>query len=247
MSVYFGNLNYTQSTSILNENIQGPTGAGVLLGGSGNNTINGDNNANVINGQAGHDTLNGNDGQDTIYGGNGNDEIRGGAGADTSYGGNGNDTIYSNAGSDDIFGGAGNDTIFVSSNKTFVDAGSGSNSITATGGYQNAYYWGGIGKHFIYDDGGSDYLQITKFNWDELIFARYGTDIAISTLQDYNDNGRLDNYVYISSALPNGEPVPNVVNAGYIEQIITKDSSSNDLFSDPFFYDLVSDIELAEP
>ncbi len=119
-------------------------GAGVLLGGNGDDTLDGGGGADVILGRGGDDRLVGgrdslasrdinntipideladqtesNDGNDTLFGGRGDDVLLGGQGDDILHGGRGDDTLSGQAGVDVFRGGAGVDTVDYSHESPF--------------------------------------------------------------------------------------------------------------------------------
>lgn len=164
----------------------GPSGFGVLAGGSGVErfvgTLSGDifdlanrTSAVTIDGGGGSDTIFSGAGSDvlsvrvrsgTVYGGAGNDSITGGAENDFLQGNQGNDTIFAGVGADSVEGGQGDDLIDGGAgadilmgrlgNDTIV-AGEGNDTIE--GGEGNDRIEGGDGRDLIFGQLGDDRLE----------------------------------------------------------------------------------------
>ncbi len=104
-------------TYTLTDNVENLTLTGAAnINGTGNvlnNIINGNTGANVLNGLEGNDTVNGNVGNDTLIGGDGNDALNGDAGTDQLFGDAGNDTLNGGLDADAMAGGTGDDTYIV--------------------------------------------------------------------------------------------------------------------------------------
>lgn len=83
------------------ENVNGSSGANIIIGNAEDN---------VLDGREGNDTISGNDGNDTLYGGTGNDVLNGGNDSDTLWAGTGTNTLNGGAGNDALHGGDGDDT-----------------------------------------------------------------------------------------------------------------------------------------
>jgi len=87
------------------------TGSGSFAG-TGNvldNTLNGGTGADTISGGAGNDTLSGRSGADQLFGNGGNDTLSGAGGNDTLNGGTDGDTLAGGTGNDRLYGGTGQD------------------------------------------------------------------------------------------------------------------------------------------
>lgn len=150
------------------------SGGTLASGGSGDDTITGTLADDRLSGNAGQDRIEGSAGHDTIDGGDDRDFLFGNLGDDIIRGGNGNDLIQAHLGNDQVFGGEGDDRI-----EFFwggIDTGEGENGndridirylthesfdldrpdyerergVLAEG----AYFSGGNGDDFIYDDYG---------------------------------------------------------------------------------------------
>lgn len=106
-TITLGSVSFTAHGTSGNDTI-----AGLLYGGSLNETIYG---------YAGNDTIDGNSGDDVIYGGDGNDVIDGDSGNDTLDGGAGNDTLDGYTGDDTYIYTAGLDSV--------IDTGAGADII----------------------------------------------------------------------------------------------------------------------
>jgi VCBS repeat-containing protein len=95
----FSSITFALPLSIENLTLTGTgdiNGAGNIV----NNFIQGNSGANILSGDDGNDNLNGSSGNDTLLGGNGNDVLTGGSGNDSLVGGIGNDTLKGGSGFD---------------------------------------------------------------------------------------------------------------------------------------------------
>jgi Ca2+-binding RTX toxin-like protein len=155
-----------------NDNINGNGGNDALFGGAGNDNINAGSGNDYLDGGTGDDQINGNGGSDTILGGDGNDRIAAGSGNDYIDGGTGNDTIFGNGGNDTLIGGAGNDAIYGASGNDSIDGGSGNDTIYGNGG--NDTISGGAGDDLIY--GGSQADSIFSGSGNDTVYANGGGD-----------------------------------------------------------------------
>lgn len=149
-------LHWTNTATIVAEEIQG----------SGtDDTLNGDSGPNVIHGNGGNDIINGGGGNDTLYGDDGNDTV---------YGSTGNDTIYGGNGNDDLHGAYGNDTYY---------AGTGGNTIDSRTGNDTFYYGGG--DDVITEYGGTDQIILPSgIVLGDLTFSRVSSDNSTSYFDD---------------------------------------------------------------
>jgi Ca2+-binding RTX toxin-like protein len=86
-------------------------GAGLIIGGPGNDVIVGSNGPDDIWGMGGNDVILGLDGDDVIHGGDGNDLICAGRGDDLVQGGPDDDTVHGEPGDDKMRGGDGRDLL----------------------------------------------------------------------------------------------------------------------------------------
>ncbi len=105
-------ITYTLTDHVENLTLTGTAninGTGNVL----NNIINGNTGANVLSGLEGNDTVNGNTGADTLIGGDGNDALNGEAGNDQLFGDAGNDVLNGGLDADAMAGGTGDDTYVV--------------------------------------------------------------------------------------------------------------------------------------
>ncbi len=150
-------LNYTQTGTSGNDNLNGTSANDIIRGLAGNDFINGNGGNDYLEGNAGNDTLSGGSGIDYIDGGADNDSICGNGGNDTLLGGGGNDHIYGASGNDYIDGGANNDTIYGNGGNDTLIGGGGDDLIY--GGSQADYILGGSGNDTIYANGGGDYIN----------------------------------------------------------------------------------------
>ena len=132
---------------------------------------------NVINGNTGANFIDGGAGNDKLFGGAGNDQLQGGAGNDTLDGGAGNDVVISDQGSDRLLGGAGNDRLDSGADNDFLIGGTGNDTMIGGGGIDILV--GGLGAD-TFDVGGDnvgDFIRYTISNTGEL--ATLGGDIVI--------------------------------------------------------------------
>lgn len=175
--------------------------AGMLYGGSGNDTIHGgagddfihgdgdggEGGADLIFGGGGNDTLFGGYGKDTIHGGDGDDLIYGdtdgGEGSpDLIYGGDGNDTIIADGaegGADTVHGGAGDDYILADGAEgmnDLVHGEEGDDYIDAGGGNDTAY--GGDGNDILLGGDGAEGSNDSLFGGDgnDILIGGVGAD-----------------------------------------------------------------------
>ena len=114
-------ISYTLTDNVENLALTGSA----VIDGSGNvldNLINGNSGANALFGLDGNDTLNGNGGDDRLFGGLGNDLLDGGTGADRMEGGSGDDTYIVDNGADLVLenGGEGVDKVIAGVNYTLT-------------------------------------------------------------------------------------------------------------------------------
>lgn len=107
---------------------------GTLESDTGDRAVVGTEQADLIDGLSGNDIIEGGDGDDIIFGNKGNDTLRSQAGADTLSGGQGNDVLEAEGSGDVLSGGVGSDTYIL--------------TLASIGGTE------------IYDDGGSDTLEV---------------------------------------------------------------------------------------
>lgn len=122
-------------------------GAGLVLGGGGND---------LITGSDADDYLQGNTGDDTIYGGAGSDVILGGRDDDALQGNTGADTVQGNLGADTVHGGQGNDLVHGNEGDDIVLGDAGDDVVR--GGQGADRLFGGDGADLLFGDLGSDTL-----------------------------------------------------------------------------------------
>lgn len=134
--------------------------AGMVRGGSGDDTLSGQSGDTVLEGQGGNDTLTDTAGNNLFQGGSGDDTATGGAGNDVFVGGTGNDTIDT---------GAGNNVIA-------HNAGDGSDTVGSDAGAANTLSFGG---GVNYGD-----LALSKNGNDLVVNAGAGDSV---TLKDWYD------------------------------------------------------------
>ena len=105
-----------------NDTLTCTAGAGLMVGGTGDDKLSGGEQADVLYGDArkeddtetgGADALDGGNGSDKLYGGGGADILKGQGGADYLEGNGGDDTLVGGAGGDFLVGGAGDDTYVI--------------------------------------------------------------------------------------------------------------------------------------
>jgi Ca2+-binding RTX toxin-like protein len=159
----------------------GPTPAGAIVRGAGNDTINGTEGDDVIVDAGGSNTINGRGGNDVICSGSGNDVIDAGAGNDlvvdkggsnTVAGGGGNDQVTAGTGNDTIHGGAGDDTISAGNGNNALNTGDGNDRITTGSG--NDKVDSGTGNDTIQAGDGNN--TVTAGSGDDTITAGSGSD-----------------------------------------------------------------------
>lgn len=163
-------------------NIEGSTGADMLMGDWGPDTLKGNDGNDTLNGQDGDDQLlggRGNDhisgmlGADMLQGGRGLDTIIGGDGADTIFGGSDNDLLLGQAGNDDIYGQGENDTLAGAAGSDTLHGDFGNDQLG--GGNANDSLWGGDGADKLSGDNGADTLFGDAGN--DALFGNSGGDI----------------------------------------------------------------------
>jgi len=170
---------YTSRTGNINLNLNLPLNF-TQTGTAGNDNLNGTGANDVIGGLDGNDAINGNGGNDALLGGAGNDTINGGSGIDYIDGGSGNDAINGNGGNDVLVGGDGNDTIAAAGGDDYIDAGAGNDVIYGNGG--NDTLIGGFGDDAIYGASGNDLIVGDLGN--DTIYGNGGNDSIVGAAGD---------------------------------------------------------------
>ncbi|MBI0134250.1 calcium-binding protein, partial [Snodgrassella sp. W8132] len=142
----------------------------------------------VLYGTTGNDTITLKNGRAIIYGGNGNDTITTGDSNDVLNGGDGNDSLYAYGGDDLLDGGAGND---------YLVGGEGNDTYVFAKGH---------GQDRIYDIKGTDTIQFTDVNSDEVKFRKDKDDLIIYSYNEgdsiritdffYSDTYAIENFVF---------------------------------------------------
>lgn len=160
----------------------GLAGDDYLIGGS-KASIGGAYIGTTIDGGDGDDTLVGQSGEDVVIGGTGYDFLVGGADADLLAGGIGNDTLFGGTGNNDrISGGTGDDTYVVYLGSDGLDLINDDMSASWTTGSG-----GGSADKIVFDD----------TNLIDLVVARDGNDLLVSTIQDYQADSQWNQFVRI--------------------------------------------------
>ncbi|NUE79808.1 hypothetical protein GYX91_00815 [Snodgrassella sp. ESL0304] len=142
----------------------------------------------VLYGTTGDDTITLKNGRAIIYGGDGNDTITTGNSNDVLNGGDGDDSLYAYGGDDLLDGGAGND---------YLVGGEGNDTYVFAKGH---------GQDKIYDIKGTDTIQFTDVNSDEVKFRKDKDDLIIYGYTEgdsiritdffYNDTYAIENFVF---------------------------------------------------
>ena len=166
---------YNSPDGLLHDNISIAYGATIenAAGGGGNDTILGNTVANRLTGNAGDDTISGLAGDDRLFGNAGADTLSGGAGLDYLYGGVGADTLDGGADDDVLYGDDGNDTLIGAAGDDQLTGGLGADVLR-----------GGLGNDVYYVDDAGDNAQER---------AGEGTDLVVSTLQNYRLGTNFEN------------------------------------------------------
>jgi len=154
--------------------LQGTSGADVIVGTS---------DADVISGGDGRDRLNGGDGADVMYGGADNDYIYGDRDNDLLFGGTGNDVLVGDHGNDVIYGEDGDDGVFGGGNDDFIDGGAGNDNLNGDGG--NDVIYGGLGNDRLNGGSGNDRLEGGE--GDDSIDGGSGDDTIVYRVGDGAD------------------------------------------------------------
>jgi Ca2+-binding RTX toxin-like protein len=155
---YTGAAAFTGTGNVLNN---------VIQGGSGANTLNGLDGADTLNGQGGNDLLNGGTGNDVLSGGVGNDTLDGGTGNDAMTGGTGNDIFVVDSLTDAVNEGGGGGTDTVQTTLATYTLGAnvenltkiGGGTFTGTGNALNNILDGGTGANTLNGLAGNDTLN----------------------------------------------------------------------------------------
>ena len=126
------------------------------------------NKTNKISGTKFMDSIVGGDKNDSIVAGAGNDTINGGAGNDTIKCGSGDDVVYGSYGSDKIYGESGNNVF-----KYESDFG---------------------GNDTIYSGKGSDYVELTSVNRNDVFLVKAGNDLVVIYNKDNGSSLTFANY-----------------------------------------------------
>lgn len=180
--------------------LQGHSGANLLIGNLGDNVLDGRNGNDVLEGLSGADLLVGGAGFDVLKGGHDNDRLEGGLGDDQLYGGAGydvllggtgtdilsggksGDTLYGGLGNDGMFGDAGWDVLHAGYGHDSLQGGNGSDRLfggggndVMDGGYHHDIMYGGIGWDFMTGGFGNDMLDGGSGN--DKIYGNIGMDL----------------------------------------------------------------------
>ncbi len=198
--------NDTITGSAGNDSIIGGSGDDVLVGGSGDDILVGGAGNDSITGSIGNDTITGSAGLDTIEGGYGDDSLSGGADDDlfvvNGYGGS--DLYNGGGGIDTILGSSAADTIGISSftgadTVDIIDGGEGYDIITnnqASGvlDFSNTTL---IGIEAIEGRSGDD--AITGSSGDDYIIGGYGDDVLVGGNGNDTLKGGADDDTFVVS------------------------------------------------
>ncbi|MGD9638417.1 MAG: beta strand repeat-containing protein [Alphaproteobacteria bacterium] len=130
-----------------------------VIGSAGDDVINGSNSTVRV-------VAYGNNGNDTILGGSANDYLRGDAGDDILEGGADNDVLIGGAGADTLRGGDGNDTLY---------GGAGNDTYEFARG-------DGVDSIVNQDADGTDIMNISNADYDELWFSQQGQNLKVSIM-----------------------------------------------------------------
>jgi len=214
----------TTGTFTIGDNIENLTLTGTNnINGIGNDIANrliGNDGNNVLEGRGGNDVITGGLGNDTLNGGAGDDQLNGEAGTNQLIGGTGNDTYFVNTG-DTIIENAneGIDTVFASEtytlspnleNLTLVQ---GAGNINGTGNVSNNIITGNEGNNVLNGGGGQDQLigglgndtYVIDSTDDAIVeLPGGGTELVISTAQNYTLGANLENLTLDGTGNING-------------------------------------------
>jgi Ca2+-binding RTX toxin-like protein len=170
--IFQGSDSFTYTGSVLDNLVQGGSGADVIDGGLGND---------VLAGGAGNDRLVGNVGNDAISGEGGNDLLFGSAGDDGLDGGVGDDQLFGDEGNDALQGADGNDAILGGSGDDLLVGGNGSDLLNGDQGRDTLF--GGAGDDQLFGGASDDVLTGGQGN-DTFVFNNQnGFDIVL----DFSD------------------------------------------------------------
>jgi hypothetical protein len=146
-------LSGTETAELKARNAVGDFNDNTILGNGNNKSLDGYQGDEILAGRAGDDELFGRAGEDSLYGGDDNDTLTGGGGDDSLWGHDGDDTfVFDRVDADHAFGGYGyGDDTFIF--KTLANG------------------------TVIFDEFGTDTLDLTQINVSKFDFSRLGTEI----------------------------------------------------------------------
>jgi len=182
-----------------------------IIGNDGNNQLDGRGGNDIITGGLGDDTLNGGDGNDQLNGEAGTNELRGGAGNDT-YFVTATDTIIenANAGFDIVFASG---TFTLSPNLENLTLVAGAGNIDGIGNTSNNVITGNEGNNVLNGGGGQDQLigglgndtYVIDSDDEAIVEVQgQGTDLVISTAQNYTLGANLEDLTLEGNGNING-------------------------------------------
>ena len=176
-------------------NLEGTSGADVIVGTESGDDIQGHDGNDLICGNGGADNIDGNDGNDTVWGGEGNDDVHGNDGDDVLYGQNGNDSLHGDKDDDTAWGGAGDDhikggdnedTLYGEGDDDDIDGDKDNDSLT--GGEGSDRMNGGDDEDVLLGNAGNDDLRGDKGN-DALCGSTGDDDLRGGQEDDRMDGG----------------------------------------------------------
>ncbi|WP_158413239.1 Calx-beta domain-containing protein [Baaleninema simplex] len=178
------NLDALNSSSLIENILEGTDGDDTLTGGDLNDWIDGFAGNDLLQGNGGDDQLYGREGNDILQGGEGNDLLQGGENEDILQGGDGddfgsgnegNDVIEAGDGDDNFSGGEGNDSILGEAGDDLLRGDTGVD--TLYGGDGNDFIDAGQDNDEVYGDAGDDLIDGS--DGDDLIFGGEDDDILV--------------------------------------------------------------------
>jgi VCBS repeat-containing protein len=189
-----------------NDILNAGDGNNILIAGHGNDVLTSGSGNDTLNGGTGNDILNAGDGNNTLIGDHGNDELTSGSGDDTLNGGTGNDILNAVDGNNTLIGDHGNDQLTSGSGDDTLDGGTGNDIFSAGagndqmfGGHGNDIYQfnNGFDNDIISETSGSDTVNFSGVDHQDLWFWRSGDDLKIGvlnmddqlTIEDWYSNG----------------------------------------------------------
>jgi len=171
-------------------------GAGILLGGGGDDTLWGSASNDTLSGGTGNDMLDAGDGADLLAGAEGDDMLSAGAGDDTLDGGEGDDTLSGGSGNDTLRGGAGNDVIDGGDGDDVIHMGQGTDSLSGGAGLDTYVLGYGMGKASMLDnspEGSLIQLDASGLQLQNLTAKRSSNDLLVE-VRGTNISMRIKDY-----------------------------------------------------